>query len=151
MSRYQTCPICSRSVAIRLINQHLDEHLQETSMSRPKKRQKLQVGQPSIDGVNESDNLGGKTPAGRTPPFKFQLLTRPSQQSASLAFVQRAKGSKKEPISDGDLRSCTPCEVVRDVLPVALAERVLSVILEDAKVKCSDISVWPFSSSSLKS
>lgn len=57
------------------------------------------------------------------------------QQSSSppctLASAKFASSRQATPLADDELRSFTPCEVVRDALPLPLANRLLKLLLAD--------------------
>lgn len=126
MSRFQSCPVCCRSVAISLINDHLDEHLNkdQSTGTPPRKRPKLAVSRH----IERKESDAG-TRSGLHAPA---LIRKPA--AAPLAVVQRSKGSTKQALSDEELLSCTPCEVVRSFLPAALADQVLHELLKDSEV-----------------
>ena len=49
----------------------------------------------------------------------------------TLASAKLASSRQATPVTDDELRSLTPCEVVRDALPVPLANRLLKLLLAD--------------------
>ncbi|KAL3152126.1 hypothetical protein ABBQ32_001224 [Trebouxia sp. C0010 RCD-2024] len=152
-SRFVPCPICGATVAWYNVNGHLDSaHAAIPSSSDPRdaprpSQQPTVVPQSQLDpsrDIEQNVQHIESTAAASSPQTLPQA--KPGADSAfpqpwwqprtlplTLASARFASRSRQQlPLTDEELRCVTPCEVVRNALPLNLANSLLKVLLADS-------------------
>ncbi|KAL0051129.1 hypothetical protein WJX82_002462 [Trebouxia sp. C0006] len=146
-SRFVQCPLCGANLAWHTINTHLDTahaSVNDSTCGRP--------ASGASDGSNCTQTSGSDPVRGNMQPRGAQQehtttdsesqpkhkhqqpwwqTGGPSNQSlASAKLITNTR--QATPLKDDELRSLTPCEVVRDALPAKLADTLLKGLMSDA-------------------
>ncbi|DBA81837.1 hypothetical protein WJX77_008979 [Trebouxia sp. C0004] len=146
-SRFVQCPLCGANLAWHTINAHLDTahaFVSDSTCSRPASGRSggpdctQTSGSDPVRGNNQpqspqQDNTttGSESQANRKQQQPWWQAGRPSKESLASAKLT-TNTRQATPLMDDELRSLTPCEVVRDALPAKLANTLLKGLISDA-------------------
>ncbi|KAL3142716.1 hypothetical protein ABBQ38_003017 [Trebouxia sp. C0009 RCD-2024] len=154
-SRFVPCPICGATVAWYDVNGHLDSaHAAIPTLSDPQSApgpsqqptfEKQSQLDPSRNTEHDAQQIEStaavtastcqtlpqaKSGADSSSP---QPWWQPKTLPPTLASARFASRSRQQlPLTDEELRCVTPCEVVRNALPLKLANNLLKVLLADS-------------------
>ena len=134
-SRFVPCPACGASVPVHSINSHLDEgcpSLPAPAVNPPAATAAVPhaavIGQ-LVDAPSQSTtSADADLPEHRIPaPAQQQIVQMLAPARAPLAWARMER--RQLPLTAQQLAQNTPCELVRDALPPALAKAVLQARL----------------------
>ena len=149
MSRFVACPICGKSVALALINDHMDSaqciEVVESSSAAPAKRLPPQQLAPAPAPAKRplSPRTLADAPERKSSKAEIQL---PNQRSVYEALKPQAASAFDEPIryrpssseswrsvsTDSELPALAPLSLHRNVLSAGAANELLRWLKEDA-------------------